>query len=89
MREIGWVAIPVLALACSEGGTDQPGTTDTAGSAKLQLEAQESALDEWVALGLEAYEASNYQEYPRDLLDGLITQDRIYAIVPSDQYPSP
>jgi hypothetical protein len=63
--------------------------TDTAGSAKFQLEAQESALDQWVALGLGAYEASDYHEYPRDLLDGLITQDRIYAIIPSDQYPDP
>ncbi|MBW2522695.1 MAG: hypothetical protein JRI23_00905 [Deltaproteobacteria bacterium] len=61
--------------------------TDTAGGAKFQLEAQESALDEWEALGLAAYEASDYKEYPRDLLDGLITPERIYAIVPSDQYP--
>ncbi|MBW2458255.1 MAG: hypothetical protein JRI68_27370 [Deltaproteobacteria bacterium] len=61
--------------------------TDTAGSAKFQLEAQESAMDEWVALGLEAYEASDTHEYPRDLLDGLITEARIYALVPSDQYP--
>jgi len=60
--------------------------TDTAGGAKFQLEAKESALGEWQALGLAAYEASDYKEYPRDLLDGLITEDQIYAIVPSDQY---
>jgi len=57
--------------------------TDTAGSAEFQLEAQESALDEWVALGLEAYEASDWKEYPRDLWGGLITEERVYAIVPS------
>ena len=30
----------------------------------------------------------DYKEYPRDLLDGLITPDNIYAIAPSDQYPA-
>ncbi len=60
--------------------------TDTSGAAHLQNEAWVSAGDEWSALGLDTLRVAN-KEYPRDLLDGLMRRERIYAIVPSDQYP--
>lgn len=60
--------------------------TDTAGSAPFQFEARVSAGSEWDALGL-GTQTLGGKEYPRDLLDGLITSDRIYTLVPSDQYP--
>ncbi len=60
--------------------------TDTSGGAHLQHEAWVSAGEEWTALGLAPVEVGG-KEYPRDLLDGLLTQERIYAIVPSDRYP--
>lgn len=60
--------------------------TDTAGGATFQFEARVSAGAEWDRLGLREVKRGN-KTYPQDLLDGLITQDRIYAIVPSDQYP--
>lgn len=59
--------------------------TDTSGGAHLQFEANVTAGDRWAELGLGDYRAGG-SSYPRDLLDGLITRDRIYAIVPSDQY---
>ena len=62
--------------------------TDTSGAAHLQHEAWVSAGEKWKALGLAPIDAGGKQ-YPRDLLDGLMTRDRIYALVPSDQYPSP
>mgnify|MGYP006281462151 CR=1 FL=1 len=61
--------------------------TDTAGAATLQFEANISAADEWRALGLGYNAIAEDKVYPRDLLDGLITEDRIYAVVPSDAYP--
>jgi hypothetical protein len=54
--------------------------TDTSGGAHFQFEAMVSAGNEWTALGL--------GPGAQDLLDGLITRDRIYAIVPSDKYPT-
>jgi len=60
--------------------------TDTSGGAHLQFESRVTAGDQWTALGLDDLELGG-QEYPRDLLDGLITQDRIYTLVPSDRYP--
>jgi hypothetical protein len=60
--------------------------TDTSGGAFLQFEANVSAGEEWAALGLADREIGS-RRYPRDLLDGLMRRDRIYAIVPSDQYP--
>jgi hypothetical protein len=60
--------------------------TDTSGAAHLQFEDRLTAAAEWVALGLDEQSAGG-KEYPRDLLDGLITEERIYAIVPSDEYP--
>jgi hypothetical protein len=60
--------------------------TDTSGGAHLQFEDRFTAEDDWVALGLGEQEVE-WSVYPRDLIDGLITEDNIYAIVPSDQYP--
>ncbi|MBD3393119.1 MAG: hypothetical protein GF418_13440 [Chitinivibrionales bacterium] len=59
--------------------------TDSSGGAHFQFEDRASAGAEWEALGLADQEIGG-KTYPRDLLDGLITQDNIYAIVPSDEY---
>lgn len=61
--------------------------TDSASSAHLQFENRNSAGMDWIALGLNAVTA-NWKEYPRDLLDGLMTKERMRAVVPSDQYPA-
>ena len=61
--------------------------TDNAGGATFQFESRVTAGDAWVALGL-GERSVGWKEYPRDLLDGLFTPGRIYAIVPSDQYPA-
>jgi hypothetical protein len=60
--------------------------TDTAGSAHIQLESTTTAQEEWEALGM-IDKDSGGSVYPRDALDGLITQSRIVAFVPSDEYP--
>lgn len=60
--------------------------TDTSGGAHLQHEAWVSAGERWTQLGLAPIEIGG-KEYPRDLLDTLVTRERIYALVPSDQYP--
>jgi hypothetical protein len=60
--------------------------TDTSGGAHLQFEDRVTAKEAWVALGLGEQEVA-WSVYPRDLTDGLITEDNIYAVVPSDQYP--
>ncbi|MFB3880740.1 MAG: hypothetical protein ACE149_05725 [Armatimonadota bacterium] len=60
--------------------------TDTSGGAHLQNEAWVSAGDRWSKLGLATVWVGG-KEYPRDLLDGLLQRERIYAVVPSDQYP--
>jgi len=60
--------------------------SSTSGAAHLQFEDRLTAEAEWVALGLDERSADG-KEYPRDMLDGLITQERIYTIVPSDEYP--
>jgi hypothetical protein len=60
--------------------------TDTSGAAHLQHEAWVTAGEKWSALGLETVEVDG-KEYPRDLLDGLMQRERIYTIVPSEQYP--
>lgn len=62
--------------------------TDSSGGADLQFEWRGVAEDEWAALGLAAY-TIDWKEYPRDLLDGLVSEDNIYAVVPSDAYPAP
>lgn len=60
--------------------------TDTSGGAHFQFEAPESAEEKWEALNIVDIEI-NGKRYPRDLLDGLITEENIIVIVPSDQYP--
>lgn len=57
--------------------------TDTAGAVGIRMEDGASAGALWKAQGIDwtSNTATN-------LLDGLITQDRIYALVPSDQYPN-
>lgn len=66
--------------------------TDTSGRAHLQFEDRSSAGEKWATLGLypipnKPSENLSVPRYPDNLLDGLISPDRIYAIVPSDQYP--
>lgn len=60
--------------------------TDTSGGAHLQHEAWVTAGPEWSKLGLDTVSAGG-KEYPQDLLDGLMARERIYTLVPSDQYP--
>ncbi|MCX8035893.1 MAG: hypothetical protein N3D11_02330 [Candidatus Sumerlaeia bacterium] len=60
--------------------------TDTSGGAFFQFEYNGTAGEKWKALGLDKRLIGG-KEYPRDLLDGLLAQERIYALVPSDQYP--
>jgi hypothetical protein len=57
--------------------------TDTSGAAHFQFEAQASADALWKAQGIDPASST-----AANLLDGLITQSRIYTIVPSDQYPN-
>ncbi len=60
--------------------------TDISGGAHLQFEDRITGETEWIALGLHEQEV-DWSVYPRDFLDGLVTEDNIYAIVPSDEYP--
>lgn len=60
--------------------------TDNSGGAFFQFESNLTAEQKWNVLGLTKREIKGKQ-YPRDLLDGLLTPERIYAIVPSEQYP--
>ena len=67
--------------------------TDTAGGQTLQLEAWESAQDEWKKLGFTELLGvthrlyDKYVQHPRFSLYGFLTKDRIRMHVPSDQYP--
>lgn len=60
--------------------------TDTSGSATLQFEARVSAGERWDMLGF-SDRLVGRKSYPRDLVDGLLLPERIYALVPSDAYP--
>lgn len=60
--------------------------TDTGGNAQLQFESTVSTGTAWDDLGL-GRQLINGKDYPRDLLDGLLTPERIHVIVPSDEYP--
>lgn len=63
--------------------------SDTGGAASLQFESAASAHEKWRALGLDVRPFAGRLEHPsnpRNLLRGLMRDDRIYAIVPSDQY---
>jgi hypothetical protein len=55
--------------------------TDNAGSAHLQFEDRRTAGAQWAALGLGKVSAGG-KEFPRDLLDGLLKEERIYALAP-------
>jgi lipopolysaccharide/colanic/teichoic acid biosynthesis glycosyltransferase len=61
--------------------------TDTSGGAHLQFEARQSAGKRWAALGLDRRVIAG-KEYPRDLLDGLVTPERIYALAPVSHHSS-
>jgi hypothetical protein len=63
--------------------------TDTAGGATFQFEAVESAGPLWTqSIGIDPLRpvSASGKEYPRDLLDGLLQQGRIEAVVSSDRY---
>jgi hypothetical protein len=63
--------------------------TDTAGGATFQFEAVESARAKWTQqIGIDPVSPVTVggKEYPRDLLDGLLLQGRIEAVVGSDKY---
>lgn len=60
--------------------------TDTSGGTHLQFEAPQSAADDWQRLGLFPQQNLNGKVFPRDGLDGLIREDNIITIAPSDQY---
>jgi hypothetical protein len=55
--------------------------TDYAGSAHFQFEDRLTAGAQWTSLGLGKISAG-WKEYPRDLLDGLLQRERIYALAP-------
>ncbi|MGX2040731.1 hypothetical protein ACWJKU_11455 [Methylocaldum sp. MU1018] len=57
--------------------------TDTSGGAHFQFEDNATAQSKWAAVGL-APRSIGWKNYPTDLLDGLITKERIYAIAPGD-----
>ncbi|MBP1152019.1 hypothetical protein [Methylocaldum sp. RMAD-M] len=57
--------------------------SDTAGGAHFQFEDNATAKAKWEALGL-GEKSIGWKNYPTDLLDGLLTKQRIYAIVPSN-----
>ncbi|GKY88156.1 calcium-binding protein [Sinisalibacter aestuarii] len=61
--------------------------TDTAGSTHFQLESTTSAKAEWAALGMIDTQYNDFNTYPRDALDGLLTKERIVAYAPSELYP--
>ncbi|OYW19801.1 MAG: hypothetical protein B7Z55_08225 [Planctomycetales bacterium 12-60-4] len=60
--------------------------TDVSLGNLLHFESRVSAEREWLALGLDD-QTIRKTEYPRDLVAGLLTSDRIVAYPPSDQYP--
>jgi hypothetical protein len=60
--------------------------TDTGGGTHLQFEDRLTAGEAWDELGLGPHKA-DWKDFPRDLLDGLLSPERIYALVPSDEYP--
>jgi hypothetical protein len=60
---------------------------DSSGAATMQFESRLTAGDCWEQSGLQEIEIDD-KLYPRDLLDGLMTRERIYALVPSSEYPA-
>lgn len=60
--------------------------TDVSPGNLLHFESRVTAEREWLSLGLDDQKIRK-SEYPRDLIDGLLTPERIVAYAPSDQYP--
>ena len=61
--------------------------TDNSGGAFFQFEHNNTAGEKWKVLGFDKVKIAG-KEYPQDLLDGLLTKERTFAVVPSDQYPA-
>lgn len=74
----------VIAVALRDYGAF---VTDNGGQATVQLEDVKSAGTKWKALGLGPINVGG-RDFPNRLLNGLITPSRLYAIVPSNEYPS-
>ncbi|PWC35988.1 hypothetical protein [Azospirillum sp. TSO35-2] len=56
--------------------------TDTGGAASFEFEALVSSRARWDLVGLDVPMLAGGREYPRDLLDGLLTPDNIVALSP-------
>jgi hypothetical protein len=61
--------------------------TEAGGTTFFHFEDRLSGASIWNSIGLAQYQSTDGKVYPRDILDGILTQDRIRTIVPSDQYP--
>lgn len=70
----------VIAIALREYGWI---ITDNSDGAFFQFEYNVTAKEKWKDLGLHK-QTIKRKKYPRDLLDGLITQEHSYALVPSE-----
>lgn len=77
-------AIRVILVALKDYGWF---ITDTSGGAHLQLEAPESAQTAWEQVDVLPQQSIGSAQYPRNILRGFMTEQRIRAFVPSDQYP--
>lgn len=73
----------IIAIALREYGWF---ITETSPANLFHFESRVTAEKEWLELGLESKKVGRY-EYPRDLMDLVLTPERIVAHVPSDQYP--
>lgn len=60
--------------------------TETSPANLFHFESRVTAEKAWLGLGFEAKKVRR-NEYPRDLMDSLLTSERIIAYAPSDQYP--
>ena len=74
----------ILAVALRDYGWF---VTDTSPGNLFHLESRASAGAEWEALGLTDQKVRRW-EFPRDLIDGLLTPDRLVTYVASDNYPA-
>jgi hypothetical protein len=76
LSDVGRRSARIIATALRDYGWI---ITDNAGSAHIQFEDHATAGAEWDALGLGTVSAGG-KAYPRDLLDGLMLKERIYAV---------
>jgi len=60
--------------------------TETSPANLFHFESRVTAEKDWLNLGFE-FKKVRRNEFPRDLMDSLLTSERIVAIAPSDQYP--